>query len=496
MTSPNRSPKKSAALAGPVLRPAEQQAKRHIVSINDLTNDEIEGIFREADRFLEKLGDPVFPYRIARTTDGGRGRILASLFYEPSTRTRLSFESAMQRLGGSTIASADPATSSAAKGESLADSVRVTANYADIIVIRHPRDGAAKLAAEYSPVPIINGGDGSHEHPTQTLCDLYTLRRENKNIRKLNVAISGDLKGSRTIHSFVYALARFGANIIPMPARGMELPSHVGQRLLDEFRCVIAPKSELGANDAAIDALYVTPDEPHQLSLYPDSQMNVPINLAHKKIDVVYVTRFQKERWQDKDQPYPRVDANFLSGNMYSETRVLHPLPRVGELDAALDNDRRAVYFQQAAYGVPVRMALISLILGLSGGHKLQTFENGFRQLEEPLYDRPPGEGMQCVNRNCIVHDPAEAQYTRNKFLLLSSRLSPVARARCFYCETDVGELVVADRRSKHYSADEKPSYEDVRKKLGDVVFFSSPAEAQSRGYSPSARRARRPEGS
>ena len=147
----------------------------------------------------------------------------------------------MIRLGGQIITSADPATSSAAKGESLADTVRVIANYADIIVIRHPRDGAARLAAEYSPIPVINGGDGSHEHPTQTLCDLFTLKQKNKRLRNLKVAISGDLKGSRTIHSFVYALARFGATIMPMPAKGMELPAHVDQRLREEFRCHMVP---------------------------------------------------------------------------------------------------------------------------------------------------------------------------------------------------------------------------------------------------------------
>src|ERR1700681_599331 len=200
---------------------------RHINSINDLTNKEIETIFEVAQGFLQELADDNIPYRIGRSTNAAHEFILASLFYEPSTRTRLSFESAMLRLGGKIITSADPATSSAAKGESLADSVRVIANYSDLIVLRHPRDGAARLAAEYSPIPIINGGDGSHEHPTQTLCDIFTLRRKNKHLHNLKVAISGDLKGSRTIHSFVYALARFGAIIDPMPAPGMELPAHV-----------------------------------------------------------------------------------------------------------------------------------------------------------------------------------------------------------------------------------------------------------------------------
>src|SRR5205814_5021525 len=211
--------------------------------------------------FLDRLPDKSRSYRIGRSTNVGSNAILASLFYEPSTRTRLSFESAMLRLGGDIITSADPATSSAAKGESLADSVRVIANYADIMVIRHPRDGAARLAAEYSPIPVINGGDGAHEHPTQTLCDLFLLKKKNKRIRNLKVAISGDLRGSRTIHSFVYALARFGATIVPMAAKGMDLPAHVDRRLREEFHCqvVAAPKSKGGA----IDALYVTPEEPH-----------------------------------------------------------------------------------------------------------------------------------------------------------------------------------------------------------------------------------------
>src|SRR6202012_5339479 len=173
--------------------------------INDLSNKEIETIFEVAQGFLKKLADPKIYYRIGRSTNLASKSVLASLFYEPSTRTRLSFESAMLRLGGANITSADPAVSSAAKGESLADTIRVISNYADVVVIRHPRDGAARLAAEYAQIPIINGGDGAHEHPTQTLCDLFTLKAKNKNLRDMKVAISGDLKGSRTIHSFVYA---------------------------------------------------------------------------------------------------------------------------------------------------------------------------------------------------------------------------------------------------------------------------------------------------
>ena len=234
---------------------------RHIVSINDLSNKEIETIFEVAQGFLQELADRNIPYRIGRSTDLASKFILASLFYEPSTRTRLSFESAMLRLGGANITSADPAVSSAAKGESLADTIRVISNYCDIVVIRHPRDGAARLAAEYSQIPVINGGDGSHEHPTQTLCDLFTLRSKKKSLKNMKVAISGDLKGSRTIHSFVYALARFGATIDPLPAPGMELPEHVARRLREEFHSRMvskAPGQSDGGDGGSIDALYVT----------------------------------------------------------------------------------------------------------------------------------------------------------------------------------------------------------------------------------------------
>src|SRR4051794_9875711 len=243
-------------------------ATRHVISINDLSDKDIDTIFELTQSFLDELPDPHFPYRIARSTKIASDFILASLFYEPSTRTRLSFESAMLRLGGEVITSADPATSSAAKGESLADSVRVISNYADIMVIRHPRDGAARLAADYSSIPVINGGDGSHEHPTQTLCDLFTLKKKNKRLKNLKVAISGDLRGSRTIHSFVYALARFGATIMPMPAKGMGLPDHVGQRLREEFGCQMVSVQKGEGDDGSIDALYVTPEQPHQQSLF------------------------------------------------------------------------------------------------------------------------------------------------------------------------------------------------------------------------------------
>jgi aspartate carbamoyltransferase catalytic subunit len=459
------------------------QPTRHIVSINDLSNKDIETIFEIAQSYLKELPDPNLSYRIGRSTNVASNFILATLFYEPSTRTRLSFESAMLRLGGDTITSADPATSSAAKGESLADSVRVIANYADLIVIRHPRDGAARLAADYSPVPVINGGDGSHEHPTQTLCDLFTLKKKNKHLKNLKIAISGDLKGSRTIHSFVYALARFGANIMPMPAKGMGLPAHVDRRLREEFGCQMIPASKRASDGATIDALYVTPEEPHQQSLFSGPEINLDRAAAEKKIDAVYVTRFQKERWGEQDQPYPKIDRKFLNEPKYSGASVLHPLPRVGELDASLDSDSRAIYFQQAAYGVPVRMALISLLLGLNKGKSLHKFEGGFDKQKYPLYDQPRSVGINCANKNCIVHEPMEAQYVRNRFQVVRADSAEGCKLRCIYCESDVESFVVAHKKNKWYAKDAAPLLREGDHNLRELIVFADEAAARAGGF-------------
>jgi aspartate carbamoyltransferase catalytic subunit len=455
---------------------------RHVTSINDLTLDEIETVFSLADRFLAELGDKDIPHRIAQSTDTCVGSLMATLFYEPSTRTRLSFESAMLRLGGKAISSADPATSSAAKGESLADTVRVVSNYADILVIRHPRDGAVKLAAQYASVPIINGGDGAHEHPTQTLCDLFTLRREDRTLKNLNVAISGDLKGSRTIHSFVYALARFGANIMLMPAKGMELPAHVDWRLRHEFHCKAVAKESV--RDASIDAVYVTAEEPHQLALYaPEGELKHKLS---KDIHVLYVTRFQKERWAEAARDYPKVDAKFLRGGKYRNTSVLHPLPRVGELDVSFDQDSRAAYFRQAAYGVPIRMALIALLLQREGQLALAPFESGFRPDDAQVLEQPGKAGLLCPNGNCISHDPLEAQTAVPRFHAIAA--AP-PRLRCFYCETDIEDFVVGHRRTKTYSASSEQPSADSRR---DLVLFASAGQAEKSGYSRVTRRNRK----
>src|SRR5579863_8530881 len=253
--------------------------KRDINSINDLENAEIEDIFALADEYSKTMATAESAHRIRGRRNDAEAYILATLFYEPSTRTRFSFESAMLRLGGQVLASSDPATTSAAKGESLADTVRIIENYADLIVLRHPCEGAARAAAQYVDIPVINGGDGSHEHPTQTLCDLYTLRSERKSIKGLNVLLIGDLKNGRTVHSLVFGLARFGANIITMPAEGLELPAEVHNRLRHEFHCDIKTEGIsqfLGkGSESPIGAIYIAPSQGPQYSLLENDNLNV-----------------------------------------------------------------------------------------------------------------------------------------------------------------------------------------------------------------------------
>jgi hypothetical protein len=304
----------------------------------------------------------------------------------------------------------------------------------------------------------------------------------------MKVAIAGDLKGSRTIHSFVYALARFGATIDPLPAPGMELPPHVDRRLREEFHCRMISKVP-EADGGSIDALYVTADQPHQLSLYAEPEIDYGLVLQ-KKIDAVYVTRFQKERWTEKERPYPKIDAKFLGEPKYSEASVMHPLPRVNELDAAFDTDRRAVYFRQAAYGVPVRMALISLLLHLHKNKSLHKFAGGFAEPDHPLYVQPIGTGVQCANSNCITCDPAERQYAANKFYVVEEDSPQRCMLRCLYCETDIeaeaaAHFVVCDTTRKTFSPGLASLLRAPAEKLKHLVIQNSEADAEAAGFQP-----------
>jgi aspartate carbamoyltransferase catalytic subunit len=467
--------------------------KRDIISINDLDNSEIEEIFALADEYCRQLATPEAPHRIRGRLDSANGFILATLFFEPSTRTRFSFEAAMLRLGGNILGSTDTATTSVSKGESLADTVRVIQNYADLIVLRHPCEGAARAAAEFADVAVINGGDGSHEHPTQTLCDLYTLRKERHSIAGQNVLLVGDLKNGRTVHSLVYGLARFGAHIITMPGEGLELPSDVSARLETEFGCKPWPKDALrellaaDSTSAPIDAVYVAPSGGQQYTLLKQEEFEPGKIRRHlDKIDVCYVTRLQGERLAEGEKNfagYPIVNEKFLEHKRYSKAHVLHPLPRVSELGYELDRDPRGVYFKQAGYGVPVRMALIAKVLGVSPFRTHHARES----VPGRIY-ASAGEAL-CPNPRCITNNPAERRHLVNKALVLKGKPTML---RCLYCDTAIRVAFIGETKSRTYIAE--PEAAEVRD-LAGLALFRDEDQAKRAGYAaPGMPERKRPE--
>ena len=301
---------------------------RDIISIKDFSKEEINYILNYSKKMV--------PYAKGEgQIEKLKGKVLSSLFFEPSTRTRLSFESAMNRLGGKVIGFADPTATSQKKGESLSDTIRMADAYSDAIVIRHPQEGAARLAAEFADVPILNAGDGAGRHPTQCLLDLFTIITEKKKIEKQKVILLGDLKYGRTVHSLAYALSLYGAELIFVSPETLKMPKEV----VNECK-------ELGT-------------EPHSTS---------NLEKAVKDADVLYATRIQKERFPDAEE-YNRVVGtykidNHLLKNANDKLIVMHPLPRVTEIDPEVDRTHHALYFKQAFNGVPVRMALLSLVTG------------------------------------------------------------------------------------------------------------------------------------
>lgn len=450
------------------------KTSRDIVTIEDLTNDEIMKIFSLADIFLETMGtgNEGTSRRIRGVTPWAKGFILATLFYEPSTRTRFSFESAMQRLGGSVVTAADPSTTSVTKGETIADTVRVLESYADAIVLRHPFEGAARVAADYTDIPVVNAGDGGHEHPTQTLCDLYTLQKKNKTLAGLNVLLYGDLKNGRTIHSLIYALARFGACIIAVPGTpGLELPTHVHTRLREEYGCdLTTSKNTADLPMKQVDVVYVTPTKPHQLALLDTEELKIEISLP--KIDIFYVTRPQRERDHDTAfQNYPSVDRNFLSNNRFRDASVLHPLPRVDELSYEIDEDRRGIYFQQAAYGVPVRMALLAALLHLDEARDFAITKQPEENSERQVYSAELG--LKCDNSRCITHHPNESAYLTPTFTYRTPQ-----SLRCVYCEHELQPAFIGNSTTRKYT-----SCLSKRIKSKHLVCFSNEQQARDRGF-------------
>jgi len=300
---------------------------KHILSPNDLTLDELdellslaEDIYKEPDKYSNAC------YR----------KRLATLFYEPSTRTRLSFEAAMLNLGGSVIGFSSAESSSAAKGESIADTIRVVSSYADICAIRHPKEGAPLVASLHSSIPVINAGDGGHNHPTQTFTDLFTIKNLKGRFEGLTVGFCGDLKFGRTVHSLIGALSRYkNIKFVLISPEELRVPSYIKDEILEANNI---PYEEVKSLESAIPNL-----------------------------DILYMTRVQKERFFNEEDYIRLKDTYILDSNKMSLAKkdmlVLHPLPRVNEIAVEVDNDPRAVYFKQAQFGVYVRMALIMMLL-------------------------------------------------------------------------------------------------------------------------------------
>ncbi len=300
---------------------------RSLIDIQDLSTQEINELVAIATDIIRD------PAAYAHKCDG---KILATLFFEPSTRTRLSFESAMLRLGGQVLGFSEAQSSSAAKGESVADTVRVVSCYSDLIVMRHPKEGAPLVASMHAAVPVINAGDGGHNHPTQTLTDLMTIHHEKGRFENLTVGFCGDLKFGRTVHSLIAAMSRYpGTKIALVSPEELKLPSYVKKEILQKRGIEYVQTADL------------------------ESVMD--------KLDILYMTRVQRERFFNEEDYLRLKDSYILTPEKLKNARqdlcILHPLPRVNEISVAVDSDPRACYFKQANYGKFIRMALILRLL-------------------------------------------------------------------------------------------------------------------------------------
>jgi aspartate carbamoyltransferase catalytic subunit len=298
---------------------------RSLVSISDYSKEEYLKVLDLAEGFEKNPRQEIL-----------KGHVVATLFFEPSTRTRLSFESAVNRLGGRILGFADSSSSSATKGETLRDTIKMVCNYADLIVMRHPLEGSARFASEVSSVPVINAGDGANQHPSQTLLDMYSIRKTQGTLENLNIFMVGDLKYGRTVHSLLIAMSQFNTTFYFISPDELKMP--------DEYKRFLKNKG---------------------LKYYEFKDFTDIINQA----DIIYMTRVQKERFSDPIEYERTKNAYILRNHMLKESKpnvkILHPLPRVNEIHLDVDSNEKAYYFTQALNGVFVRQAIISLILGL-----------------------------------------------------------------------------------------------------------------------------------
>ncbi len=356
---------------------------KSLINISDLSVAELDTLIATANDMIDN------PQRYAEAC---HGRKLATLFYEPSTRTRLSFEAAMLELGGSVLGFSEATSSSAAKGESVADTARVISGYADIIAMRHPKAGAPYVASRHATIPVINAGDGGHSHPTQTLTDLLTISRECGRLDHLTVGLCGDLKNGRTVHSLMEAMARYeGTRFVLISPAELEVPGYIIHEVVARHGVTYTVTEDLEG--------------------------------AMPELDILYMTRIQRERFSDPAEYERLKDSYILTPEKLVSAKptlaILHPLPRVNEISVKVDDDPRACYFRQAMYGKYIRMALILKLLAENTDHKPS---------------REPYEGMMvgkitCRNPQCITSIEQELEQV---FRVVSPENKI---CRCLYCE-------------------------------------------------------------
>ena len=385
---------------------------RHLIDIKDLSVNEIDELIRVANDIIKNKE------KYSHKCDGKK---LATLFFEPSTRTRLSFEAAMLELGGSVLGFSESSSSSVSKGESVSDTIRIVGCYSDIIAMRHPKEGAPLVACKKSTVPIINAGDGGHNHPTQTLTDLLTISREKGRLNNLTIGLCGDLKFGRTVHSLVTAMSRYsGVKFVLISPDELKMPEYIKKNVLEKNKIEYCETKDI--------------------------EEYLP------KFDVLYMTRIQRERFSDP-QEYERLKDCYILNrskleNAKKDLVILHPLPRVNEISTDVDDDMRAKYFEQALCGKYIRMALILDLLGMlnipenenSTESKLKSdnqakYRDNDKTLNtneaEPKYSLEEFElvGKKCKNPRCITTSERDL---KQRFILVDGTY------RCKYCETSL----------------------------------------------------------
>ena len=356
---------------------------RHLIDIQELSLGELDSLVAIAEDIISN------PTKYA---DACRGKKLATLFFEPSTRTRLSFEAAMYELGGNVLSVSSAGSSSAAKGESIADTAKTVSCYADIIAMRHPKEGAPYIASLNSSIPVINAGDGGHNHPTQTLADLLTIWREKRRFNDLTIGLCGDLKFGRTVHSLISAMSRYtGIKFVLISPEELKLPSYVKHEFITSKGIEYKETTDLIA--------------------------------AMPELDVLYMTRVQRERFASEEEYMRLKDSYILTPDKLEEAKsdlsIMHPLPRVNEISVAIDNDPRACYFKQVLNGKYMRMALILKLLDSVG----KADEEKVAESEELRYD------LKCKNSRCITTTEQELPHV---FKLVDKEHGVY---RCIYCE-------------------------------------------------------------